>query len=700
MSDQLRDFFVSIGFVVDETSRKQAVQKAARTQAEVTKAADEAGQQRMDREAFRQELLAKGNDLSKVRLVETEKKTATAVAKVQKDSADRVAKIESEALKKSFERRTANFKDLSKGAIQIEAVMSRVAGLAGVVGGALVGSSFLQNIMGAAGNYAAAAQQSMRTGASVRGVQGLLYGFAQLGVSREESNNSFESFRKALDSNPGLKFLLQGAGVNTDQSNDRIFAESGRYFDSLPYNVALAKAGEFGISENTLRALQNPALAGKIAEGDGKASQFGLDPDKAAADAKAMTAAYDRLSTDLGIIKDRTESQFFKPMTAGFNKISDWLETHQDSVTKFSDAMAGLAAVLSARLLVPLGRVVGYLTGLSGALSSMPAWLLALIGADAAAHPLNKNEPQVGRDGSLTVPGGPTIPGSIFDPSAQAGRLAAGDGIALPRSESRAGRLWRQRPTWLGGEGKGGARERLGQVKASANMTLENAAALSATAKDLGTTPEDLATVIAYETGGTFSPSIWGGKGGNYMGLIQFGGPERQTYGANDRQTFPEQMQAVARYLKDRGYKPGMGLADLYSTINAGRPGRYGASDGNGTVMDHVARMQREQGARVKAFLDMANKPALASLPDARDLIAGRSLRNMDLAAFKLPTAMLAPSPASMYQSYDNSRGDSNFTQNVTVQGVQDPDAVASHIKLSARRGGQDYIRMMQGATQ
>lgn len=110
-------------------------------------------------------------------------------------------------------------------------------------------------------------------------------------------------------------------------------------------------------------------------------------------------------------------------------------------------------------------------------------------------------------------------------------------------------------------------------------------------AAELGTTPEDLATVISYES--NFDPSRWGGKGGQYLGLIQFGPEERQKYGVHPGQTFKEQMRSVVAFLKDRGFKPGMGLIDLYSTINAGQPGRYDASDGPGnTVASHVDAMR------------------------------------------------------------------------------------------------------------
>jgi hypothetical protein len=135
----------------------------------------------------------------------------------------------------------------------------------------------------------------------------------------------------------------------------------------------------------------------------------------------------------------------------------------------------------------------------------------------------------------------------------------------------------------------------------------EMAAAIEKSAKNLGISPIDLATVISYETGGKMSPSVWGGAGGRHMGLIQFGPTERQMYGANPNQSFSEQMGAVERYLSDRGLKPGMGLMDLYSTINAGRPGRFGASDANnggapGTVADKVNNQMAGHRARAEAL--------------------------------------------------------------------------------------------------
>lgn len=134
------------------------------------------------------------------------------------------------------------------------------------------------------------------------------------------------------------------------------------------------------------------------------------------------------------------------------------------------------------------------------------------------------------------------------------------------------------------------------------------AAALIASAQRLGANPVDLATVISYETGGKFDPSIRGGAGNRHIGLIQFGPNEQKQFGAAQGQTFEQQLPAVEGYLTTRGFKPGMGILDMYSTINAGSPGRYNASDANnggapGTVADKVNNQMAGHRAKAAAFL-------------------------------------------------------------------------------------------------
>jgi tape measure domain-containing protein len=131
--------------------------------------------------------------------------------------------------------------------------------------------------------------------------------------------------------------------------------------------------------------------------------------------------------------------------------------------------------------------------------------------------------------------------------------------------------------------------------------------ALVAAAKKLGVSPLDLATIISFETGGTFSPSKMGGAGGNYMGLIQFGPSERKTYGAREGQSFEEQVTGpVVRYFQDRFGKVGMStqgasLLDLYTTVLAGNPkANRNARDSFGT--SPVSGVQRMGPHRQKAL--------------------------------------------------------------------------------------------------
>lgn len=143
-----------------------------------------------------------------------------------------------------------------------------------------------------------------------------------------------------------------------------------------------------------------------------------------------------------------------------------------------------------------------------------------------------------------------------------------------------------------------------------------------------GLDPIDVATAISYETGGTFDP-VKGGpttQWGQHRGLIQFGEPQAQQYGADfsspdaamKSQLDPE-TGAVWGYLDGTGVKPGMGLDNIYSAINAGAPGRFNASDANnggapGTVADKVAGMG-DHRKKAAEFLGGTWTPAEASAP-------------------------------------------------------------------------------------
>lgn len=121
------------------------------------------------------------------------------------------------------------------------------------------------------------------------------------------------------------------------------------------------------------------------------------------------------------------------------------------------------------------------------------------------------------------------------------------------------------------------------------------------TANAMGMEPHVLATIISYETGGTFDPLKKGPttQWGQHEGLIQFGQPQQKQYGV-DLSSYEAAIAsqlgadgAIVKYFRQNGWKPGMSELDAYSIVNAGAPGRYNATDANnggakGTVKDKV----------------------------------------------------------------------------------------------------------------
>jgi hypothetical protein len=155
-----------------------------------------------------------------------------------------------------------------------------------------------------------------------------------------------------------------------------------------------------------------------------------------------------------------------------------------------------------------------------------------------------------------------------------------------------------------------------GTVRASMTGTgvapVEQTNALVEVAGELGVSPIDLATIIGFETGGTYDPGIVGGEGGNYQGLIQFGGPERAAYGVVPGMSFEEQLRGpVKRFFQDRFKSVGMStqgasLEDLYTTVLAGNPkANRDSRDSFGTsARSGVAKMgpHRERAMQLFGF--------------------------------------------------------------------------------------------------
>ncbi len=116
-------------------------------------------------------------------------------------------------------------------------------------------------------------------------------------------------------------------------------------------------------------------------------------------------------------------------------------------------------------------------------------------------------------------------------------------------------------------------------------MSASLADAIKNEAQRIGADPQDLATVMSYETGGTFD--VWKAgpttQWGQHRGLIQMGEPQRKKYGYYKGMSVEDAVRASANYLVDNGFKPGMGLKQMYATINTGSPnGGHKTDENNG----------------------------------------------------------------------------------------------------------------------
>lgn len=155
------------------------------------------------------------------------------------------------------------------------------------------------------------------------------------------------------------------------------------------------------------------------------------------------------------------------------------------------------------------------------------------------------------------------------------------------------------------------------------------------TASALQIEPEELATFLSYETAGTFDPLKKGPttQHGQHQGLIQFGEPQAAQFGADftdKASALRSQLGkdgAIVKYALAHGYKPGEhnGL-DLYSTINAGAPGRYKASDANnggapGSVQDKYDTQMSGHRAKARALLDFYPVQEVNPAPTARSVV-------------------------------------------------------------------------------
>lgn len=145
-------------------------------------------------------------------------------------------------------------------------------------------------------------------------------------------------------------------------------------------------------------------------------------------------------------------------------------------------------------------------------------------------------------------------------------------------------------------------------------LSAQDAQAIAAVAQQLQVDPRVLGGLMELESG--VNPNIWGGQGGQYRGLIQFGPGARKEVGLPDREmTISEQMPYVLKYFQQRGFKPGEhGPTELYRTVLVGNPNQSG-TDSFGTNSDSAAKRMQPGGDLYQRFSAKFDKVGGAAAP-------------------------------------------------------------------------------------
>ena len=131
------------------------------------------------------------------------------------------------------------------------------------------------------------------------------------------------------------------------------------------------------------------------------------------------------------------------------------------------------------------------------------------------------------------------------------------------------------------------------------SLSANDANAIIGLANRMGVDPGSLAGLMHMESG--IDPNIWGGAGGNYRGLIQFGPGARSEVGLPDGpMTISAQIPYVEEYFKQRGFKPGMSAEQMYRTVLVGNPHQSG-TDSFGTNSDKAGARMKPGGDLYKA---------------------------------------------------------------------------------------------------
>ncbi|MGJ0504632.1 MAG: hypothetical protein ACR65X_13010, partial [Methylocystis sp.] len=162
-------------------------------------------------------------------------------------------------------------------------------------------------------SYANLQTESRNVGASAENIKTYTYAVSQLGGTVEEALGSIQTFARKLRESPGQIALLEtfigrardakGQLLDTTELMDKLV--NSERFNKHPEHVRRKYLQDFGISENTWRALTDPKSRDFLEESRRVNQDYGLDPDKLAKQGREFTNEWQAIWLRIRAIRDR-----------------------------------------------------------------------------------------------------------------------------------------------------------------------------------------------------------------------------------------------------------------------------------------------------------------------------------------------------------------------------------------------------------
>ncbi|HGT8222837.1 TPA: lytic transglycosylase catalytic [Escherichia coli] len=154
---------------------------------------------------------------------------------------------------------------------------------------------------------------SLRTGATVQGIQSIGYAVSQVGGSVDAARSSLENLSRFIRNNPGAEGFLNRLGVQTRDASGNmrdmaaIFTGVGQKLSGMPYYRANQYAQMLGIDENTLMAMRR-GVGQFSAQYSEMVKAIGFNADQAALSSNRFMTSLKSLGEMAGMARDKIGS--------------------------------------------------------------------------------------------------------------------------------------------------------------------------------------------------------------------------------------------------------------------------------------------------------------------------------------------------------------------------------------------------------